>query len=259
MPSIIILLLNVINTLDEDSVNFKIANYLLLNINSLEDFSMSTIAKNCNVSKATVSRFCKQIGVDNFYEFKFICQNRRTDVIDKYYPIASLENSTTQFIDETIKALQLVKESLNSKVLNELVEDLIKYDKVAAFGHMQSGNIAVSLQHDLFSNGKMVYTRMPYIDQKQFIEAATKENLIIIFSASGTYFSRLFQRDGFFDKKNKPKIYMITTSMVKVPPSFVDHIISLPNKYELSSSMILQCYANLIPLKYFERVHKKSL
>lgn len=257
MPSIILLLLNVINTEEEDSVNYKIAHYLLNNTSSFKSFSTSSIAEGCNVSKATISRFCKKIGVESFYELKYMFQDRKSDLEEKYGLVAGHENSPSYFINQAINSMNLLKENLDIYLLSNLIEDIFKYKKVAMFGHMQSGSIAISMQHELFSSGKMVDTRIPFMAQKKYIEESTEENLIIAFSSSGTYFSRIFQNEEFFNKSNAAKIYLITTSSIK-KPSYIDHVIALPNNNMLESSLILECYAKLIALKYFEYVNKKS-
>lgn len=257
MPSIILLLLNVINTEEEDSVNYKIAHYLLTNLGSSKYFSTNSIAESCNVSKPTVSRFCKKIGVDSFYELKYMFQDRKSDLDEKYGLVAGRENSHSYFISQAIKSMSLLNENLEVHLLNNLIEDIFKYKKVAMFGHMQSGSIAISMQHELFSSGKMVDTRIPFMAQRKYIEEATEENLIIAFSSSGTYFSRIFQNEEFFNKSDAPKMYLITTSSIK-KPSYVDHVIVLPNNNMLESSLILECYAKLIALKYYEHLNGKS-
>jgi len=226
MPSIILLLLNVINTEEEDSVNYKIAHYLLNNTSSFKSFSTSSIAEGCNVSKPTISRFCKKIGVDSFYELKYMFQDRKSDLDEKYGLVAGHENSHSYFINQAINSMNLLKENLDIYLLSNLIEDIFKYKKVAMFGHMQSGSIAISMQHELFSSGKMVDTR-------------------------------IFQNEELFNKSNSAKIYLITTSSIK-KPSYIDHVIVLPNNNMLESSLILECYAKLIALKYFEYVNRKS-
>ena len=48
----------------EDSNNCRIARYLLERLDCLEDVSIEGLAAECFVSKATVSRFCRDIGLD---------------------------------------------------------------------------------------------------------------------------------------------------------------------------------------------------
>ena len=97
--------------------------------------------------------------------------------------------------------------------IQNLVKDIYQYKKVAAFGYMQSENIALNLQFDLQTSGKILFTCIKFINQVEYIQNADEETLIIIFSESGTYFDRVFQRSKpFKNLKVKPKIYMITSN-----------------------------------------------
>ncbi len=54
----------------EDSNNCRIARYLLERLDCLEDVSIEKLAAECFVSKATVSRFCRDIGLEDFSELR---------------------------------------------------------------------------------------------------------------------------------------------------------------------------------------------
>lgn len=50
----------------------RIANYILLNIESVHSFTIEILAEKTNTSYATVCRFLKEIGVSGIKEFKRI-------------------------------------------------------------------------------------------------------------------------------------------------------------------------------------------
>lgn len=54
----------------EDSNNCRIARYLPERLDCLEDVSIEGLAGECFVSKATVSRFCRDIGLEDFSELR---------------------------------------------------------------------------------------------------------------------------------------------------------------------------------------------
>ncbi|WRK53521.1 hypothetical protein SD457_26580 [Coprobacillaceae bacterium CR2/5/TPMF4] len=70
MFNLVIILLSTINSEPKDSNNYKIAKYLLENLHTLEDLSISDLANNCFVSNSSISRFCKEIGLDNYNTLK---------------------------------------------------------------------------------------------------------------------------------------------------------------------------------------------
>ena len=119
--------------------------------------------------------------------------------------------------------------TIDTDVLLSLVDDLAAYKNVAAFGHMQSGNVAHTLQHDLTDANKF------------------------IFSSSGTYFDRMFQSDLRLRRDDRPKTYMITVADV-TPKPYVDVSVCLSGTYDyVSSPLLLQEYASLIALLYNEK------
>ena len=54
----------------EGSNNCRISRYLLERLDCLEDVSIEKLAAECFVSKATVSRFCRDIGLEDFGELR---------------------------------------------------------------------------------------------------------------------------------------------------------------------------------------------
>lgn len=77
---------------------------------------------------------------------------------------------------------------------------------------MQSESVACNLQFDLQTSGKLIFSCFNTKDQADYIADADENNLIIIFSESGTYFDRIFPRaKPFKSNKKKPKICMITS------------------------------------------------
>ena len=67
MSNIRIQLLNVINRESSDSMNFIIAQYILENLDRRKVITTKELADNCNVSKSSISRFCRKIGYEGFY------------------------------------------------------------------------------------------------------------------------------------------------------------------------------------------------
>ena len=57
MFNLVIILLSLINSEIHDSNNYKIAKYILENLNELEDCTITELAKKCYVSNSSISRF----------------------------------------------------------------------------------------------------------------------------------------------------------------------------------------------------------
>lgn len=235
MFNLIIILLSTVNSAPIDSNNYKIAKFLLKNITDLEKCTICGLAKKCYVSVSSISRFCRDIGLEDFNELR--CQLAKyseasTHAKNKFnFKGIESEDITAVYINEVISNLEKVKNSINSQDIEDLVEDIYKFKQVSAFGYLQSQHVALNLQTDLFTNNKFVNTAMRFTDQVDYINNANEEDLIIILSESGSYFKRAYGDRNPFKRKNKPKIWVITSNNNIKNLSYVDKVI----KYECGS------------------------
>lgn len=236
MFSLSIMLYSIVNSDTVDSNDAIIAKHVLKNMYDLVDCSIVDLANQCYVSTSSVSRFCRRLGLNDFSELKMqIASYYGLKGYYKYrfdYENYEKDNYLESYIDSVSSNIMLLKQTIDEQIINELVEDLQKYQKVATFGFMQAGNVAMNLQYDLFKSNKIIYSNVNYNEHVKYIENATSDDLIIIFSHSGSYFKRLFPRmNPFKNKSNKPKIYMITSS--KLENNDVDRYIRYPKSQEV--------------------------
>ena len=161
-----------------------------------------------------------------------------------------------------LKIIQILKNVLEiqnylendiEKQINILVQEISSYQKIAAFGYMQSESVACNLQFDLQTSGKLIFSCFNIKDQADYITDADENNLIIIFSESGTYFDRIFPRaKPFKSNKKKPKICMITSDQ-SIEYPFIDFYIRYNSKGGYASHPYpLQLISDLICIKYSE-------
>lgn len=66
------LLLGVIEKEDPGSTDYIIADYILHNVYELGKCSSLELAQGCNVSKSSISRFCRNIGLEDFFTLKVL-------------------------------------------------------------------------------------------------------------------------------------------------------------------------------------------
>ena len=118
---------------------------------------------------------------------------------------------------------------------------------------MQSESVACNLQFDLQTSGKLIFSCFNIKDLADYITDAYENNLIIIFSESGTYFDRIFPRaKPFKSNKKKPKICMITSDQ-SIEYPFIDFYIRYNSKGGYASHPYpLQLISDLICIKYSE-------
>ena len=85
-------------------------------------------------------------------------------------------------LDQIIANLTSMKNSVDSKEIDALISDIFRYEKVSAFGYLQSENVALNLQYDLQTSRKIIFTCMQFADQIEHIRNADEKELIIVFS-----------------------------------------------------------------------------
>ena len=129
------------------------------------------------------------------------------------------------------------------------------YEHIYTCGLLKAQNAASDLQVDLKMLGRTISTNIAYKEQKEHILKAGKEELIIIFSYTGSYFEYEKLRS-----KEKhlllPRIWMICGTDKQLPWYVNESIrfhsdqsqLSHPFTLEAIESLIVQEYARLLKI-----------
>ncbi|WP_296883404.1 MULTISPECIES: hypothetical protein [unclassified Thomasclavelia] len=253
------ILFAVIEKEEPGSTNYIIADYIIKNSQDLDNISTVELAKACNVSKASISRFCRKIGLEDFLALKILIRSYKPGktVSQKYSFKQTTDDDVINFIDESIDKMTLLKKHLDRTLLNEITQDINKYQRVYLMGLQQSAGIMISLANDLMTFKKYAFAIMEPKKINQILKNATDQDLIIVFSATGSFFEKILPRKNIINKNNPPRIYLITTIKTDIY-SFVYKNIFLDDEYNFSSNLLLNIYASLIAIN-FKNLYQKSL
>lgn len=256
-------LLIILNNGKEDSTYYHIANILLCNFASIKDMTISEVAELCFVSKSTISKFTRYIGFDDFLELKLASSyksNKYSNYLNYSDNILSYMESHTkeEYIDVIIDDLKLAKSSIDMNKIDELVENLIKYDKVATFGLLYSESAAMDLQIKLAYNGKYIITHINDVEQNEYIKNSDKDTLVIIFTNSGDYIKKYQLMAGNVDKnifkQTKAKIAVITANKEMEKHPYVDTCITFKHASNVQThSILFQVITDFIAIRYRKR------
>ena len=190
----------------EDFNNCRIARYLVDRIDPLEDVSVEGLAEECFVSKATVSRFCRDIGLEDFTELRdLLRQTEKTFTL--YGTGLSPKEQGLDFYSRVNESLNLVANTLDYDALGRLAEEIIRAERVAAFGLLKAETAAISLQSDLVMLGKYAVTKVAFREQMDFLAAAQRSDVVVIFSYTGIYFDYGLPREVL---REGPKVWLVT-------------------------------------------------
>lgn len=255
-------LLIILNEESADSTYYHIALSMLKHCEELSSMSIDRLAKLCNVSKSTISKFIRFIGYEDFADFKYasIFQADKygyrmsyvNDVM-KYMEHHSLESfilAITQDIGASFMKLDWEK-------VNQLVSDIVRYDKIAAFGLLFSETAALDLQTKLAYNKKFIVTNQNDLKQDQYIANADEDTLIIIFSDSGKFIDR-YQKIGDFAQKQtfaktKAKVVVITSNKELEQDPRVSYCICYQKTTDLCTHRVVYgVLTDIIAYKYRE-------
>ena len=231
------------------STNSTIAAYLLEHMDEVKDLGIKDLAGKCHVGTGSFSRFCKEIGLQDFVELRELL--RTTEL---FYEAGSNGDSTAVRVSEcgrkVRQSVDMVTRSISLPRLRALCEDLKNYQRIAAFGLLKAESAAINLQGDLLMIGRQVYTHVSYAEQMRYIREAGEDDLILIFSCTGSYFEYQKERLSWPEKK-RPKIWMIC-GREPAMPEYVSKVLLYESLQDQASHPYqLQYAASLIAQEYF--------
>lgn len=143
--------------------NCILAEYVLQNIESMAKTSIYMLAKECDVSTATVTRFVQRCGFESYTDFKERCEEE-TETRELARNSHPLDNMPFKDGFDTVnrnKDMNLlfseVRESIQENSLiqaKKFAEDLYKYENVAFYGISYVQIVAQHIGNELLNLGK---------------------------------------------------------------------------------------------------------
>ncbi len=242
---------------DLNTTNYHVAKCLIENFAALGALTIDQVARLCDVSKSTISKFIRKIGFSDYGEFRDALPNVPHSQFSYNTNVMNYleHNSFGDYSQLVISNINLLSETIEDSNAKRLVEDIVSYKKVAAFGLLYSQTAAIDLQTKLAYNDKYIYTCLNDVKQHEYIEAADENSLIIIFSHSGDYLKKHQMTQGNIDKsafkKTKAKIVVITANSCLETNPLVDYCVVYPAVNEITThSTIFSLISDYLTLHY---------
>ncbi|MGG5315414.1 MurR/RpiR family transcriptional regulator [Enterococcus sp. AZ072] len=259
MNKLMIRLWGIIEGESTDSINYQIAKTLISNIATIKSTSSSELAKLCNVSKPSISRFCKLIGYEDFYDFRAELSNFFPDRGGKFVlkQHADTENWIQQYLESVIENFHFMQEKEFEERLLKLIGDIKNFRKVYLVGNMQSGKTAANLYSNIHNFKENIEAVTSYKEQAELLNNMEPYSLYIFFSVSGEYFRVLLPEDNRLTKPDKAKVWLITTNPTIKKIHGVDEILNCKTGSDLSgSNLTFELVANLLALGFWNELQK---
>ncbi len=131
-----------------DSTNGQIATYILEHLDEIKDDSIRDLAAKTFVSISSISRFCRDLGLQDFSELKDLIATTSLN-FELCSSSQSLQIQKANYVAAVQDSLNRVQDSLDMHLLYQLAKDIRQYQNVAIFGMLKAETVAMNLQSDL--------------------------------------------------------------------------------------------------------------
>lgn len=172
----------------------KVADFVLRHKQTVQGQSISELASACDVSEATITRFCHSIGCSSYNEFKLsIVQSNsapdavgmETDLYSTLLPQDPVDIKCKKLCNVSMEALTQTLHNLEIDAISEAVRILSEAGGVYCFGQGNSSIVA----EDAWGRFSCVSPKFHYISnshlQAQTASLLGKGDVVLYFSFSG--------------------------------------------------------------------------
>ena len=248
-----------LDTAGENDTNYNIAYFMANNFYRIANMRISELANECFVSPATISRFCRTLGYENFAHLKQECYTFYSN--DKKFnnliniPLETMrdnpEKATNEYVQQVIQYLSYLPKLLNWKEVDAVLKLIYDSSSVAFFGTQFSQSAALHFQTDLLMLEKFT---MAYMDSSRQLECAKSldENSVAIIMTVNGYFVDSAYKTFQYLKKAGCKVVLITCNPDLDLKIDIDHKVVLgPAKNRKTGKHSLLTAVELMSLRYY--------
>lgn len=236
--------------------NEEIARFLLVHLNQIPEMRLADVAAQCHVSTPSVIRFCRELGYDDYTDFKNSAEAYRQEILAcKLSPHIPLELDGTQeeFMLSVRQWMDRLRDSALHTMLSvdrtqvvRLARQMLQYRYVYLFGAGLSGVLCEHLRIRLARYGKLaVNLNSPRTDVVLTPDA--KDTLSILFTQHGRV---LYEQPQLLEylRKSSDRLWIVTQEPAgQFRPLLADEIIYLSSREE-------NIEAEYLTLVYFQEL-----
>ncbi len=248
-----------LDTANESDTNYNIAWYMANNFKKVSRMGISELAKACYVSPATISRFCRTLGYENFAHLKQECglfqmnltRSSNLASVPEQLILNDPKMATADYAKRVANQIMNLTEYLDWDEIDGALRLIHDKKNVAFFGTQFSHSAALHFQTDLMMLDKF---SIAYMDAERQLECAKKldsDSVAVIISVNGNYLGTGSKALSYI-KKNGVKTILITQNPTLSLASQVDHLIVLGNHEQMKiGKHTLLTAIELLSCRYF--------
>lgn len=214
----------------------RIANHILSNIESSASMTLAELAHASGTSEATVSRFCKKLGFDNYRSFQLslardVLEERRPGRISDEISLDNMQQSLQNILANKVGELMATFQSLDEDTLRTVLELMrsAQLIQVAAVGNTVP--VAMDAAFKLNQLGLRAVTSEVWEKSSALAMTLTLADLILMISNSGK--SRRLQEIARVCRENGTPIVVITSDATSPLAKIADHVLISTNREAL--------------------------
>lgn len=210
----------------------KVADYILRHKQIIHTLSISELASACDVSEATISRFCHSVGCSSFNEFKLATVHAissaenvivDSDLYSTVQADDTIEQKCRKLYNVSTDALLKTLNELDPRKISEVVQVLADSTRVFCFGQGNSSIVA----EDAWGRFSCVSPKFHFIAnanlQATTVELLGEGDVVLYFSFSGAV--RELLEIGKVMKKSKAKLILVTRFPNSPGAAYADHLL----------------------------------
>ena len=132
-----------LDTANENDTNYNIAWYMANNFKKVAHMGISEMAKACYVSPATISRFCRTLGYENFAHLKLECEIFQKNMV-RYDNLARVpmelltknpSSATESYVKDIVTQLEELRNYLDWNEIDASLKLIHDANKWLFLGH----------------------------------------------------------------------------------------------------------------------------
>lgn len=248
----------ILNNEKKDSTYYRIAHYLAENVYHLKRISIQDISNHCFVSKSTVSRFCRDIGYDDYYELNHDMYQLVETHFNKFhrYQQDSFEERQANYYRDLLNGIEYARKYIRQEDVMYLVTLLFHYHNIGILGSLHSHAVSEYFQHDLGLFSKVISAPLLPENQQDFIRKSNQDTLIIVVSCGGNYFNQLLSKMKM--EICSPKCVLITNNAKLKNSNLYEKIICIPcSENYAQQPRNISYFLNQVVLEYAYQYQKE--
>lgn len=238
-------LIGMINTYDEDDSKVVIAKYLLEHFDHVHKLNIFDVADECFVTRASIRRFSKHIGFDNFRDLK-------SDL--EPYQFYHAINEVNDYPQHLANEITMMANDCN-ECLHQQISDILQYMKSCKTIIFLVSDIystrCVEFQKEMILAGKMVRIVSHNFTENKLLKHISQDDLLITISVTAGF----AQHINSFVKEFQCKKAIITTSQEPLFKELYDLVLQLgrselPQTKTIYHMFAVEYYLDIIAHEY---------